>query len=151
KILHSYTTRAVLSGAFTAVQFRDFWNAARKQKVLQIASQNKRGLFRTFHPLKNTHQKNTIFSAEQSKRGALYAVPSLHVSRNAASRDWSNGKNNSPSSRGLRESLAIIGTDVTYKNVLGTTEFLEYEKGSYTYQEPALDTFYPPAFAILGH
>ncbi|GBO19374.1 hypothetical protein AVEN_249296-1 [Araneus ventricosus] len=38
---------------------------------------------------------------------------SLHVLRNAASRDWSNGKNNSPSSCGLQESHAFIGADVT--------------------------------------
>ncbi|GBM55012.1 hypothetical protein AVEN_238940-1 [Araneus ventricosus] len=55
------------------------------------------------------HQKTTtIYSAEQSKQGALYADFSLHVSHNAASRDWSNDKNNSPSLNGLQESTPSL-------------------------------------------
>ncbi|GBM40686.1 hypothetical protein AVEN_159661-1 [Araneus ventricosus] len=46
-------------------------------------------------------------------RRSLCHAFSLHVSRNAASRDWSNGKNNSPPSCGLRESHAIIRADIT--------------------------------------
>ncbi|GBM38810.1 hypothetical protein AVEN_186613-1 [Araneus ventricosus] len=51
-----------------------------------------------------------MFCRTVKARRSLCHVFSLHVSRNAASRDWSNGKNNL---RGLRESHAFIRADVT--------------------------------------
>ncbi|GBL97002.1 hypothetical protein AVEN_254060-1 [Araneus ventricosus] len=61
-----------------------------------------------------THQiKHDMFYRTIKAKRSLCHAFSLHISRNAASRDWSNGKNNSPSLRGLRESHAFIGADVT--------------------------------------
>ncbi|GBM88611.1 hypothetical protein AVEN_174345-1 [Araneus ventricosus] len=63
--------------------------------------------------LAHTKKNHDMFCRTIKARRSLFHAFSLHVSRNAASRNWSNGKNNSPSSRGLRENHAFIGDDVT--------------------------------------
>ncbi|GBN52748.1 hypothetical protein AVEN_212090-1 [Araneus ventricosus] len=83
---------------------------SRKQKVLKSATyvtEHTRSL-QNISPLQKKKKKkptHTICS--------LCHAFFLHVSRNTASRDLSNGKNNSPSPRGLQESHTFIGADIT--------------------------------------
>ncbi|GBN47942.1 hypothetical protein AVEN_62949-1 [Araneus ventricosus] len=100
-------------------------------KARHSAEQSKRGTLQNNQSEALCRTIKARHSAEQSKRGTLqnnqsealcrtikamrslcYAF-SLQVSCKAASRDWSNGKNNSPSSCGLRESHAFITADIT--------------------------------------
>ncbi|GBM71519.1 hypothetical protein AVEN_266884-1 [Araneus ventricosus] len=79
-------------------------------------------------------------SEEQSKRGALYAMPSLFTFRSTQPPEIGAMAKITPSSRGLRESHVFTGSDVTddedpkqacckllVQEFTGTTEFLEYE------------------------